>query len=111
MNTHSFTCYSFKEMEDEDLIMEENEEEEEEEERYNSSRGKALYPEEFMEALRGSREGVLGTFSPKSTRYDSPLANPLLQDWTDGIDEKGDSVGLLMHQEKSIVHQKFFNSK
>lgn len=100
-------------MEDEDFIMEENEaEEEEEDERYNASRGKALYPEEFMEALRGgSREGVLGTFSPRSTRFDSPSSNPLLQDWSDGMDEKGDSVALLMHQEKSIVHQKFFNSK
>lgn len=104
-------------MEDEDLIMEEDEDEEEEEE--GDEGHNAVYPEDYSKAS-GSSNNSSNVTSPRFpmsgasdfSRFDMGAAGASpLHGWSDGIDEKGESVALLMHLEKSVVHQDFFNSK
>jgi hypothetical protein len=101
-------------MEDEDLIMEETVEDEDDDERYESLRGKTVYPEDFGGS--GSASGhSLPRFSRNPTDFSrvdlASGVNSPIHEWGDAMDEKGESVALMMHLEKSIVHQKFFNSK
>lgn len=97
-------------MEDEDLIMEETVEDEEDDERYES-RGKVVYPEDFGGS---SSNHVLPRFNRNPNEFSrvdlSTAINSPIHEWGDAMDEKGESVALMMHLEKSIVHQKFFNS-
>lgn len=100
-------------MEDEDLIMEEDEDDDEEEEGNN-----AVYPEDYTKAS-GSSSSSSNVNSPRFTmhsqgdfsRFDMNAGASPLHGWNDAIDEKGESVALLMHLEKTVVHQDFFNSK
>jgi hypothetical protein len=101
-------------MEDEDYVMEEDEEEEEEM-RINNSNSpdksgsfKAVYPEGFVKHISSaSPQFAYQGF----TRYEMNSVSSPVFGWNEAIDEKGDSVALLMQLEKSIVHQKFFNGK
>lgn len=98
-------------MEDEDLIMEEDEEEDEEE------GNNTVYPEDYGKASGSSSSS--NVTSPRFTmssqgdfsRFDMNAGASPLHGWNDAIDEKGESVALLMHLEKTVVHQDFFNSK
>lgn len=98
-------------MEDEDYIMEE--EDEQEEMRINSNsedKGdnlKAVYPEGFGRSTDVSSPRF--SYQSGFTRYDMNSAPSPVHGWHEAIDEKGDSVAVLMQLEKSIVHQKFFN--
>jgi hypothetical protein len=86
--------------------------------RGDSSGKNAVYSEEFA-SFSSSREHHMS--SPRFntgrghhdfSRFDmgSSGSSPL-HGWSDAIDEKGESIALQIHLEKSIVHQKFFNSK
>ncbi|KAG1078295.1 hypothetical protein G6F42_024333 [Rhizopus arrhizus] len=113
MSDNKWETFS-EEMEDEDLIMEEDEEEEEEGDEGNN----AVYPEDYSKTSSSSNNSSNVT-SPRFTmsgqtdfsRFDMGAGGSPLHGWNDGIDEKGESVALLMHLEKTIVHQDFFNSK
>ncbi|GAN00751.1 hypothetical protein MAM1_0002d00173 [Mucor ambiguus] len=105
-----------EEMEDEDLIMEEDDDEDEEEEGDEGSN--AVYPEDYSKAS-GSSNNSSNPASPRFnmsgpsdfSRFDMGAAGASpLHGWNDGIDEKGESVALLMHLEKTVVHQDFFNN-
>ncbi|KAI8087461.1 hypothetical protein BDF21DRAFT_229657 [Thamnidium elegans] len=92
-------------MNDEDLIMEEGGEEDEDEDRYNNA-GKSVYADEYSEQANTSHFSK----NPRDfSRFDLSAGSPL--GWNEAIDEKGETVALMMHLEKTIVHQKFFDSK
>jgi hypothetical protein len=102
------------EMEDEDYALEE-EDEEEEEMRINSNNSpgkggilKAVYPEGF--GRPSSSNSPRFASQNGFTRYDLNSAPSPVHGWGEAIDEKGDSMALLMQLEKSVIHQKFFNS-
>lgn len=124
-------------MDDEDLVMEEHDVEEEEEDedddemleeqrrspssfgQARSDRGKnTVYPEEFMASSSSSfGHHMSPRFGNRRDHHDFSRFDMMgsgsspIHGWNDAIDEKGESVALMMHLEKSIVHQKFFNSK
>lgn len=99
-------------MDDEDLVMEEGEEDEEEEEEeiYGSSFGKAVSPEELVAISNSSMSPRFARHQGEFSRFDM-LGGTSPVSWNDSIDEKGESVALMMHLEKTAIHQKFFNSK
>jgi hypothetical protein len=84
--------------------MEEGGEEEEDQNRYNT--GKSVYADDYSDQTNTSHFGK----NPRDfSRFDLSASSPL--GWNEAIDEKGENVALMMHLEKTIVHQKFFNSK
>ncbi|GAA5800180.1 hypothetical protein HPULCUR_005605 [Helicostylum pulchrum] len=90
-------------MDDEDLIMEEGGEEDEDQDRYNNT-GKSVYTDDYSDQTNTSHFGK----NPRDfSRFDMSAGSPL--GWNEAIDEKGETVALMMHLEKTIVHQKFFN--
>ncbi|CEP18490.1 hypothetical protein [Parasitella parasitica] len=101
------------EMEDEDLIMEEGDEADDEE---NDEATNAVYPEDFNKT--GGSSNSSNVASPRFTmtsqndfsRFDMNASASPVHSWNDAIDEKGESVALLMHLEKTVVHQDFFNN-
>lgn len=99
-------------MDEEDLVMEEGEEdEEEEEERYGSSFGKAVSLEDWAShSNNSSMSPKFGRNQGDFARFDM-LAGSSPVSWNDAIDEKGESLALMMHLEKTAVHQNFFDSK
>lgn len=94
---------------EEDLAMEDIEDEEME---ISSGGGgeKVVYPEDYP------RDNVISPrFSQMSSpsdfsRYDMQSISPV-HAFGEAMDEKSESMGLLMHLEKSIVHQNFADSK
>lgn len=92
-------------LDDEDLVMTEGGDEEDEE-RYNNS-VRSFYPEDFTD--QASMSPQYSRNARDFSRFDLSAGSPL--GWNEAIDEKGEAVTLMMHLEKTIVHQKFFNSK
>ena len=90
------------------------EDEDEDEERYDS-KGKTVFPEDFVRSGSSSSGHLISPQFSRNhsdyTRFDLASANSPIHDWSEAMDEKGESIALMMHLEKSIVHQKFFSSK
>ncbi|KAI9349410.1 hypothetical protein BD770DRAFT_413264 [Pilaira anomala] len=95
-----------EDLDDEDLVMTEGGDEEDEE-RYNNS-VRSFYPEDFTDQA-SSMSPQYSRNARDFSRFDLSAGSPL--GWNEAIDEKGEAVTLMMHLEKTIVHQKFFNSK
>ncbi|KAI8642015.1 hypothetical protein BD408DRAFT_402953 [Parasitella parasitica] len=102
-----------EEIEDEDLIMEEGDVDDEDEDEGTN----AVYPESFSKASGSSNSSNVAsprfgmTSQGDFSCFDMNAGASPIHGWNDAIDEKGESVALLMHLEKTVVHQNFFNSK
>ncbi|KAG2199700.1 hypothetical protein INT47_012836 [Mucor saturninus] len=96
-------------MDDEDQVMEEGDEEEEEEERFGSPYGKSVSPEDLVAINNSNMSPRFARHQGDFARFDM-LGGASPGSWNDPMDEKGESVALMMHLEKTAIHQNFFDS-
>ncbi|KAI8881764.1 hypothetical protein K501DRAFT_334509 [Backusella circina FSU 941] len=76
-------------MDDEDSIMKEEEDDEDE--------------PSFGEEYDMNSPHLMGPSPSDFFRFDSS------HNWSEGIDEKSETMAMMMHMEKSIVHKDFYN--
>ncbi|KAI8051089.1 uncharacterized protein B0P05DRAFT_562920 [Gilbertella persicaria] len=94
-------------MEDDDLVMDVEEMEEDEDMTRQREESKGFH-DDFMTASTSRMSNTpIYRQQGEFARLD---ASPV-HSWGEVGDEKSESVALLMHMEKTIVHQKFFQSK
>lgn len=95
---------------EEDLVMEEDAEDEEMEISSGGGGEKTVYPEDYHREnnIISPRFGHTGP--SEFSRYELQSISPV-HSFGEALDEKNESMALLMHLEKTIVHQDFEDSK